>query len=54
MHGGRDVGVVTSSASVPSGSVALALVARAVEPPAEVQVSWDGGETDGRVESLPE
>lgn len=53
MHEGRDVGVVTSSASGPNGSVALALVARAVEPPAEVRVSWDGGETEGRVEALP-
>jgi tRNA-modifying protein YgfZ len=50
---GRDVGVVTSSASVADGSVALALVVRAVEPPADVQVSWDGGETEGRVHPLP-
>ncbi|RPI04891.1 MAG: hypothetical protein EHM63_09675, partial [Actinobacteria bacterium] len=51
--GGRDVGVVTSSASTADGSIALALVARAVEPPAEVKVSWAGGETEGRVDPLP-
>jgi folate-binding protein YgfZ len=53
VQGGRDVGVVTSSAPAPDGGVALALVARAVEPPAEVRLSWDGGETGGRVESFP-
>ena len=54
MRDGRDVGMVTSSASVPDGSVALALVARAVDPPAVVRVAWDGGEADGRVETVPE
>lgn len=53
VHDGRDVGVVTSTAPVADGSVALALVARAVDPPAEVRVTWDGGETDGTVEPLP-
>jgi folate-binding protein YgfZ len=54
VHDGRDVGVVTSAASAPDGAVALALVGRAVDPPAVVRVTWDGGEADGRVEPLPE
>jgi tRNA-modifying protein YgfZ len=48
-------GTVTSVALSPAraGPVAIALVARAVDPPAEVTVSWEGGRVAARVESLP-
>ena len=45
----KDVGRLTSVA----GPVALAYVGRAVTPPAEVTVVWDGGSAPARVESLP-
>ena len=52
---GKDVGQVTSVAFSPglSSTVALAYVRRAVEPPAEVDVVWDGGTSPARVEALP-
>ena len=51
---GKDVGVVTSVAVSPRlGTVALAYVRRAVEPPADVDVAWEGGATSARVEALP-
>jgi folate-binding protein YgfZ len=52
---GATVGTVTSAASVPGESVALALamVRREVVPPAEVEVRWDGGEITATVEELP-
>jgi folate-binding protein YgfZ len=52
---GKEVGVVTSVAFSPglSATVALAYVRRAVEPPAEVEVAWDGGGSTARVEALP-
>ena len=52
---GKDVGRVTSVAFSPrvGATVALAYVRRAVEPPAEVVVSWDGGSSPARVEALP-
>jgi folate-binding protein YgfZ len=52
---GKDVGVVTSVAWSPGldAPVALAYVRRAVEPPAEVEVVWDGGTSSARVEALP-
>src|SRR5205085_1702728 len=51
---GKDVGVVTSVAVSPRlGTVALAYVRRAVEPPADVDVACEGGATSARVEALP-
>jgi folate-binding protein YgfZ len=52
---GKDVGRVTSLAWSPGlgSTVALAYVRRAVEPPAEVVVTWDGGSAPARVEALP-
>ncbi|MFP5316899.1 MAG: YgfZ/GcvT domain-containing protein [Acidimicrobiia bacterium] len=51
---GKDVGRLTSVARSPQlGAVALAYVGRAVTPPAEVTVAWDGGSAPARVEPLP-
>ena len=52
---GKDVGVLTSVArSARLGApVALAYVRRAVEPPAEVELRWDGGTAPARVLALP-
>jgi len=52
---GKDAGHVTSAAFSPGldRMVALAYVRRAVEPPAEVTVEWDGGSSPARVEALP-
>ena len=52
---GKDVGVLTSVArSVRlGGPVALAYVRRAVDPPADVELRWDGGATAARVLALP-
>jgi tRNA-modifying protein YgfZ len=51
---GKDVGEVTSVALSPAlGTVALAYVRRAIEPPDEVEVAWEGGGTSARVEALP-
>jgi tRNA-modifying protein YgfZ len=47
--GGKVVGTITSVVE----DVAFAYVARDVEPPAEVIVRWDGGESTARVEVLP-
>jgi folate-binding protein YgfZ len=51
----KAVGELTSVAESPGrgSTVALALVRRAVEPPAEVVLSWDGGTAPARVEALP-
>jgi folate-binding protein YgfZ len=46
---GAEVGVVTSAA----GPVALAYVRRAVEPPADAVIRWDGGSASARIETLP-
>jgi folate-binding protein YgfZ len=46
---GKVAGTLTSVA----GAVSLAYVARDVEPPADVIVRWDGGETTASVEALP-
>jgi tRNA-modifying protein YgfZ len=53
--GGKDVGVLTSVArsSRLGAPVALAYVRRAVEPPAEVELVWDGGHAPARVLALP-
>jgi folate-binding protein YgfZ len=52
---GKDAGTLTSVAESLErrAPVALAYVRRAVEPPAEVTVSWAGGSVPARVESLP-
>ena len=52
---GKDVGRLTSVAFSPGldATVALAYVRRAVEPPAEVIVAWEGGSSPARVEALP-
>ena len=53
--GEKVVGTVTSAASVPdeSGAVALAMVRREVEPPSDVRVRWGDGDVSAKVESLP-
>ncbi len=51
--GDKEVGTLTSVATAPGGAVALAYIRRDVEPPAEVDVRWDGGSAAARVESLP-
>jgi folate-binding Fe-S cluster repair protein YgfZ len=52
---GKEVGALTSVAESLDrrAPVALAYVGRAVEPPADVTVSWDGGSAKARVETLP-
>jgi folate-binding protein YgfZ len=54
-HGEREVGSLTSVAVSPGrgGPVALAYVGRAVTPPADVTVVWEGGSAPARVEALP-
>jgi folate-binding protein YgfZ len=48
------VGTITSSARSPElGPIALAFVHRAVEPPAEVELRWDGGHASAEVRELP-
>lgn len=55
MVGDKEVGTLTSVASSPGGdgAVALAYVRRAVEPPADAEVRWEGGAAAARVETLP-
>jgi folate-binding protein YgfZ len=48
--GGKSVGALTSVA----GDLALAFVGRAVEPPADAEVRWDGGSVAAHIEALPE
>jgi folate-binding protein YgfZ len=51
---GAEVGTVTSAARSPAlGSVALAIVGRATEPGARVEVRWDGGDAPAEVRELP-
>jgi len=52
---GKEVGRLTSVAFSPGlgATVALAYVRRAVEPPAEVVVEWEGGSSPASVEALP-
>jgi folate-binding protein YgfZ len=52
---GKEVAVLTSVAESLErrAPVGLAYVRRAVEPPADVVVSWDGGSAPARVEALP-
>jgi folate-binding protein YgfZ len=51
----KEVGVLTSVAESLErrAPVALAYVRRAVEPPADVTLTWDGGSAPARVEELP-
>ena len=53
--GDKEVGTLTSVAESMErkAPVALAYVGRAVEPPADVVLRWDGGEAPARVEALP-
>ena len=53
--GDKDVGRVTSvgESLERSAPVALAYVGRAVTPPAEVALVWDGGSAPAQVETLP-
>jgi folate-binding protein YgfZ len=53
--GGAAVGRLTSVARSPArgGPVALASLKRAVEPPAQATVCWEGGEAAATVEVLP-
>jgi folate-binding protein YgfZ len=59
---GKQVGAVTSVAPAAGGgagamgtggAVALGYVQRSVEPPADVELRWDGGSAPARVEALP-
>ena len=51
---GRESGTLTSVASGPDGRIAaLAIVARRVEPPAKVTITWDGNRITARVATLP-
>jgi tRNA-modifying protein YgfZ len=52
---GKVVGALTSvgESLERRAPVALAYVGRAVEPPADVTLSWDGGSAPARVEALP-
>jgi folate-binding protein YgfZ len=53
---GDEVGTVTSSAVAPDpgdGAIALAYIARAVEPPADATLRWADGEAAAVVRSLP-
>ena len=51
VFGDKQVGAVTSVAAVPGEdrTVALGMVRREVEPPAEVTLRWDGGEATATV-----
>ena len=53
--GDRDAGNVTSVAYSPGfdAPVALAYVGRAVSPPADVELRWDGGSLPAQVKALP-
>ncbi|MDP8938328.1 MAG: hypothetical protein M3O23_11485 [Actinomycetota bacterium] len=52
---GKEVGQLTSVAESLErrAPVALAYVRRAVEPPADAVISWDGGNAPARIEALP-
>ena len=48
------VGAITSSVRSPElGPIALAFVHRTVEPPADVELRWDGGTALAHVRDLP-
>ena len=52
---GKQVGALTSVGESLGrrAPIALAYIRRAVEPPADVTVTWDGGSAPARVEELP-
>ncbi len=52
---GAERGVVTSAAALPDAhrAVALAMIRREVEPPAEVTVRWADGAVSARLQALP-
>lgn len=51
--GGDVVGTITSIATTADGgAVALAYIKRAVDPPAEAEVRWDGGAVRAQVKSI--
>jgi folate-binding protein YgfZ len=50
---GAESGELSSVAETPDGAVALALVHRRIEAPADVTVRWDDTEVPGRVRSVP-
>lgn len=52
-HDGRDVGEITSTASEGGGSVALAVLARSVVPPASVTIVDEADRLSGEVLELP-
>jgi folate-binding protein YgfZ len=56
VSGDAIIGTVTSAAAVPGASrvVALAMVRREVDPPADVAVRWDSREVSASVQSIPE
>ncbi len=53
--GEKDVGRLTSVVASPNrpATLALAYVGRAVTPPADVNITWDGESAPARVEQLP-
>jgi folate-binding protein YgfZ len=53
MVGAKQVGAITSVASRPERTVALAYVGRDVEPPMDASIEWEGGRAVARIESLP-
>jgi folate-binding protein YgfZ len=52
---GAEVGALTSVGRSPElgASIALAFVARKVDPPADAVVRWDGGEVAATIKALP-
>ena len=51
----KSVGAVTSAAAVPGEDrvVALGMIRREIEPPADVTLRWDGGEASARILASP-
>ena len=52
MYDGREVGSLTSAATDDGGTIALAILARSVEPPVDVEVHADGAALVGHVTAL--
>jgi len=52
MYDGREVGSLTSAATDDRGTIALAILARSVEPPVDVEVHADGAALVGHVTAL--
>jgi folate-binding protein YgfZ len=53
VHDSREVGSLTSVAADEGGTIALAILARSVEPPAAVFVRADDAELDAQVTAVP-